>query len=673
MKKIKNISCLLFLAILVLSLFNTPNVEAAEFNSNSKTIYTFPTDASSDYTAISPAFSLTGEQFISNRLTSKWVSSVIYNGKEITDNFKTLYAVPKFSPDGKNYVYFASYSDNRDNAANYHVILNGKEYKNYANISAAQFIFSANSQHNAFPATANGKMFIVYDKQEQTKYDVVSAPSLSPDGKILTYSAKNNKDKKTSLIINAKVVGTYEEIKYPIVFSPNSTHIAYAVKDGQWSLYVDYKKVSSTYDDIVNISITNSGKYAFIGKKGNDYVANISGKESPSYTSMSGLVISPDEKQSIFIARKGNNEMAVINNQEGTQYPIFMGGSIPVFSPDSQHLVYKTSRFSSDGKSRIFLFVVDGQEMTANGFYYNGFDQGNGVNSEFVFSSDSRYLYYYSLKNKNTIVKNEIDLTGVSQKVVTSEKIISAPADSKTEIVSKTPAAATSSSLKGRILLQVESHGEAWYVNPKDGLRYYMSNGDEALKVMKKLGIGVSNKDIDRMKTDASFRKRLIGKILLQVESHGEAYYISFDGRYNYLKDGNSALAIMKKLGLGITNKDLEKINTIDMETNSRKAIAEVKSIQTAIEMYYNDNNYYPSTLSLITPYLKKIGINNLPQSPNMNKTVCPNYNGYNYIRIGESDWRKESTYTLKYCIEVPLTDIGLKAGFSTASPSGWR
>ena len=40
--------------------------------------------------------------------------------------------------------------------------------------------------------------------------------------------------------------------------------------------------------------------------------------------------------------------------------------------------------------------------------------------------------------------------------------------------------AATTNNLNGKILLQVESKGEAWYVNPKDGKRYYMANGDQA-------------------------------------------------------------------------------------------------------------------------------------------------------------------------------------------------
>lgn len=35
--------------------------------------------------------------------------------------------------------------------------------------------------------------------------------------------------------------------------------------------------------------------------------------------------------------------------------------------------------------------------------------------------------------------------------------------------------------LKGRILLQVESVGEAWYVNPTDGRRYYLADGQQAL------------------------------------------------------------------------------------------------------------------------------------------------------------------------------------------------
>lgn len=49
---------------------------------------------------------------------------------------------------------------------------------------------------------------------------------------------------------------------------------------------------------------------------------------------------------------------------------------------------------------------------------------------------------------------------------------------------------------KGKILLQVESRGEAWYVNPADGKRYYMPTGDAAYQIMKFLSLGIKSKDL---------------------------------------------------------------------------------------------------------------------------------------------------------------------------------
>ena len=57
------------------------------------------------------------------------------------------------------------------------------------------------------------------------------------------------------------------------------------------------------------------------------------------------------------------------------------------------------------------------------------------------------------------------------------------------------------SQLKGRILLQVQSNGEAWYVNPKDGKRYYMKNGDAAYQIMRFLSLGITNSDLSKIPT----------------------------------------------------------------------------------------------------------------------------------------------------------------------------
>jgi hypothetical protein len=56
--------------------------------------------------------------------------------------------------------------------------------------------------------------------------------------------------------------------------------------------------------------------------------------------------------------------------------------------------------------------------------------------------------------------------------------------------------------LKGNILLQVESRGEAWYVNPVDGKRYYMKNGIVAYQMMRYMSLGISNIDLAKIETE---------------------------------------------------------------------------------------------------------------------------------------------------------------------------
>jgi len=55
-------------------------------------------------------------------------------------------------------------------------------------------------------------------------------------------------------------------------------------------------------------------------------------------------------------------------------------------------------------------------------------------------------------------------------------------------------------SLKGRILLQVEANGEAWYVHPTTAERYYMANGDDAYDIMRNFGVGITNANLEKIK-----------------------------------------------------------------------------------------------------------------------------------------------------------------------------
>lgn len=182
------------------------------------------------------------------------------------------------------------------------------------------------------------------------------------------------------------------------------------------------------------------------------------------------------------------------------------------------------------------------------------------------------------------------------------------------------PNFALADELKGKILLQVEENGEAWYIDPESKKRFYLKNGEVAYNALRKFGLGITNENLSKipvgvedrfedvdsdgdgladqleegLKTDpfnydtdgdgvsdgvevlnnntnplgsgrlvysSSLVNDLSGRILLQVESHGEAWYINpKDGKRYYMKNGDAAYQIMRFLSLGITNSNLSGI-----------------------------------------------------------------------------------------------------------------
>ncbi len=127
--------------------------------------------------------------------------------------------------------------------------------------------------------------------------------------------------------------------------------------------------------------------------------------------------------------------------------------------------------------------------------------------------------------------------------------------------VSNAGASSLANRLSGKIILQVEKNGEAYYVNPLDLKAYYLGRPNDAFNVMRSFGLGVSNADLlNFIKKGA--RKDLSGRILLQVEDKGQAYYINPDNlRLYYLGRPADAFVVMRYLGLGISNSDLSKMS----------------------------------------------------------------------------------------------------------------
>lgn len=121
-------------------------------------------------------------------------------------------------------------------------------------------------------------------------------------------------------------------------------------------------------------------------------------------------------------------------------------------------------------------------------------------------------------------------------------------------------AAGLGTRLAGRILLQVEARGEAWYVDPVSGKRVFLGTADDAYALMRRKGLGVRHETLLEY-LRSGFPKRLSGRILLDVEARGEAYYVvpaTLHGAY--LGRASDAYALMRQYGLGITNRQLQQI-----------------------------------------------------------------------------------------------------------------
>lgn len=137
-----------------------------------------------------------------------------------------------------------------------------------------------------------------------------------------------------------------------------------------------------------------------------------------------------------------------------------------------------------------------------------------------------------------------------------------------TALSSPTKAQSLAQELSGKILLQVEDNGEAWYVSPETNERFFMGRPKDAFALMRNLGLGISNTNLELIPEhtesrsgNLALRQQLSGKILLQVEANGEAWYVSPDNLKRYFMGRPAdAFELMRSLGLGISTKNLISI-----------------------------------------------------------------------------------------------------------------
>jgi prepilin-type N-terminal cleavage/methylation domain-containing protein len=134
-------------------------------------------------------------------------------------------------------------------------------------------------------------------------------------------------------------------------------------------------------------------------------------------------------------------------------------------------------------------------------------------------------------------------------------------------------------------------------------------------------------------------------------------------------------LVVVAIIGL-LSTLSILALNTARARARDAKRVADVKQVQTALEMYFNDVGSYPSDASITHGlpiysangvYLKAIPTPPTPVDGSSCPATQPDYT-YDYTSATGAG----GTYTINYCLGAAVNNIPGNA-LQTATPAGLR
>lgn len=160
--------------------------------------------------------------------------------------------------------------------------------------------------------------------------------------------------------------------------------------------------------------------------------------------------------------------------------------------------------------------------------------------------------------NSKILDNNEADLGSLL--ILNQLFPVSTAATTATTATTKTSTTVSlATRLSGRILIQVDNKGEAWYVNPVTKKRVFLNGPATAFKEMSNSSIGVTNATFDSLST--SIPSNLVGRFILKTEDAGKLYYVNpVDRTVIFVNGPSGAENLIRTVGLGIKTSDLVKI-----------------------------------------------------------------------------------------------------------------
>ena len=127
-------------------------------------------------------------------------------------------------------------------------------------------------------------------------------------------------------------------------------------------------------------------------------------------------------------------------------------------------------------------------------------------------------------------------------------------------------------------------------------------------------------------------------------------------------------LVVIAIIGL-LSTLSVLALNGARARARDAKRISDIKQMQTALEMYYNEYNVYPAALSMLTtttpPLLRTVPVAPTPAD----STACASSNTYAYAT--QAGVAGIGSYTLTYCLGSGTGSV--TAGVKTATPAGMQ